>query len=507
MLMVANKDALDVDMDMSGSRGVPMGALLTRFAAESPDAPMLTQGGATLSRAALEARANRRARALAEMGVGEGDVVSIALPNDFEFIETTFALWKLGATPAPLSYRLPDIELAGIVELVAPKLVVGIAAERLSGTATLPAGFEPSAALQASPLPERVSRYWKAVTSGGSTGRPKVVFDHMPSIWDPASIVLGRQPGDTVLNPGPLYHNGPFVLMHTAMLGGSHVVNMPRFDALAWLQLVDRFEVQWGYLVPTMMNRIWRLEERTRFSLESLRMICHMAAPCPAWLKRSFIDWLGPQRVWETYSGTESVGACINNGDEWLARPGTVGRPMGGCKVAILDEAGAALPNGEIGEIYFQPSETSGAGFHYLGGEPRVAGALKGYGDLGYMDDDGYVYIVDRRTDLIVSGGANIYPAEIEAAIEQHPDVRSCVVVGLPDSDLGQATHAIVDAPCSAGKELDAAALLRFLKDRLVTYKHPRSFEFVQSPLRDDAGKVRRSSLRDRRIAQMGGSV
>jgi bile acid-coenzyme A ligase len=165
------------------------------------------------------------------------------------------------------------------------------------------------------------------------------------------------------------------------------------------------------------------------------------------------------------------------------------------------------LPHGEIGEIYFQPSETSGAGFHYLGGEPRIAGQLKGYGDLGYMDDDGYVFIVDRRTDLIVSGGANIYPAEIEAAIEQHPAVRSCVVVGLPDSDLGQATHAIVDAPGLAGAALNEAAVLAFLKDSLVTYKHPRSFEFVDSPLRDDAGKVRRSSLRDQRIAHMSGAA
>jgi len=494
----------DVDMDMSGAKGVPIGTLLTRLANDAPEKPIFTQDGITITRGELESRANRRARALQEYGVIENDIVTIALPNGAEFFETSFALWKLGATPAPLSYRLPDIELTGILDLVQPRLVIGVEQCRLPGRATLPAGFTPSLSLPDHALPEKVSQHWKAVTSGGSTGRPKVVFDHMPSIWDPESVVLGRQPGDTVLNPGPLYHNGPFVIMHAAMFGGSHVINMARFDALAWLERVERYRVQWAYLVPTMMNRIWRLKQREQFDLSTLRMVVHMAAPCPSWLKRNWIEWLGPARVWETYSGTESVGACINNGEEWLARPGTVGRPMGGCKVIILGESGSPLPVGEVGEIYFEPSRTSGAGFHYLGGEPRVAGQLKGYGDLGYIDEEGYLYIADRRTDMIVSGGANIYPAEIEAAIEQHPSVRSCVVVGLPDDDMGQVTHAIIDIADPVANALDTDTLLLFLRDRLVPYKLPRSCEFVSAALRDDAGKVRRSQLRDARIARAG---
>jgi bile acid-coenzyme A ligase len=252
-----------------------------------------------------------------------------------------------------------------------------------------------------------------------------------------------------------------------------------------------------------MMNRIWRLAERERFDVSSLRMIVHMAAPCPAWLKREWINWLGAQKIWETYAGTESVGACINNGKEWLSHPGTVGRPMGGCEVFILAEDGRRLPAGEVGEIYFQPSQTSGAGFHYLGGEPRAAGDLRGYGDLGYLDGEGFLYISDRRTDMLVSGGANIYPAEIEAAIERHPAVRSCVVVGLPDDDLGQLTHAVVDVPTERLAEVNAVTLLTFLREHLVTYKLPRSFEFVSSPLRDDAGKVRRSAVRDAVIARL----
>jgi bile acid-coenzyme A ligase len=300
-----------------------------------------------------------------------------------------------------------------------------------------------------------VAKYWKATTSGGSTGRPKVIVDHMPSLWDPESVVIGRRPGETTLNPGPLYHNGPFVLMHTALFGGSHVISMHKFDALEWLKLVPQYQVAWAFLVPTMMNRIWRYPERAAFEMSSLRMIVHMAGPCPPWLKRDWIEWLGPQRIWETYAGTESVGACINSGEEWLAHPGTVGRPMGGCKVKIVGEDGELLPNGEVGEIYFQPSETSGAGFHYLGGEPRATGNMRGYGDMGYLDDEGYLYLSDRRTDMFVSGGANIYPAEVEGAIEHHPAVRSCVVVGLPDDEYGQISHAVVDLPADKAKELD----------------------------------------------------
>lgn len=172
---------------------------------------------------------------------------------------------------------------------------------------------------------------------------------------------------------------------------------------------------------------------------------------------------------------------------------------MGGCTIEILDEEGNPLPCGEVGEIFFSPSATSGAGFHYVGGEIREAGARKGYGDLGYLDEEGYLFIADRRTDLVISGGANIYPAEVEATIEEHPLVRSCVVIGLPDDDLGQRVHAIVDVTDNLDL-LGEPELLAFVRKRLVHYKVPRTIEFVSSPLRDDAGKVRRSQLRAARL-------
>lgn len=489
-----------IDLDMSGQRGRPIGALMSELAAAAPDRPALTVGAITLSRDQLDRRANRRARALAAMGVGKDDFVVIMLPNGIEFVETVIALWKLGASPAPVSWRLPHIEAEAIVALIGPKLIVGADPAQFPGVRTLAAGFVPDDALDDGPLPIAVASQWKAVTSGGSTGRPKVIVDHMPSIWDPDSVALGRGPGQVVLNPGPLYHNGPFTLSMGALFGGCHLVCMTRFDAAEWLSLVERHRVQWGYLVPTMMNRIWRAPERPGADMSSLSMIVHMAAPCPVWLKRAWIEWLGPDRIGETYAGTESVGGCFNSGHDWLEHPGTVGKPMGDCRVLILDENGEELPEGEVGEIYFEPSARSGAGFHYLGGEPRESGGRKGYGDLGWLDADGFLYIADRRTDLIVSGGANIYPAEVESALEAHPHVRSAIAIGLPDDDLGQRVHAIVDTPEGG---LDDVGLVAFLRDRLVSYKLPRSFEYVSQPLRDDAGKARRGQLRDERIAMM----
>ena len=427
-------------------------------------------------------------------------MVVIMLPNGFAFVETAVALWKLGATPAPVSARLPAIEARAIVALIAPRLVVGAPAGLIDGVAVLPADAVPDPALDDAALPPVVARYWKAVTSGGSTGRPKVIIDHMPSVWNSASVALGRGPGQTVLNPGPLYHNGPFTLSMGALFGGCHLVCMTRFDASEWLRLVERHRVEWGYLVPTMMNRIWRAPERASADLSSLTMIVHMAAPCPPWLKHAWIDWLGPDRVFETYAGSESIGGCFVSGRDWLAHPGTVGRPMGDCRLLILDEDGEELPIGDVGEIFFEPSVRSGAGFHYLGGEPREREGRKGYGDLGWLDSDGFLYIADRRTDMIVSGGANIYPAEVEAAIEAHPAVRSAVVIGLPNDDLGQCVHAIVDVP--EGR-LDDRVLLDFLRAHLVGYKLPRSIEYVAAPLRDDAGKVRRSAWRDARLAAL----
>jgi bile acid-coenzyme A ligase len=274
----------------------------------------------------------------------------------------------------------------------------------------------------------------------------------------------------------------------------------PRFDPAGTLRLVERHKGNWLYQVPTMMHRIWRLgdDQRLGFDVSSLQIVCHIAAACPVWLKEKWIDWLGPDAIWEVYSGTEAIAATMIGGREWLAHKGSVGRLMPGSEVRILDDDGRPVAPGAIGEIFFLPAGGKGSTYHYIGAEARTRGEWESFGDLGRVDDDGYLFLADRRTDLIISGGANVYPAEVEAAIDAHPEVLASVVVGLPDEDLGQRVHAILEVRVGA-PALELDELRRFLAERLVSYKLPRSLEVTTERLRDDSGKSRRGALRDAR--------
>ena len=481
--------------------GIPMGRLPAYHAARNPKAPAVTLGGETLSRQDLDIRSNRRARQLAAEGVRPGDLVTLALPNSLEFYETTFAIWKLGATPNVVSHKLPDAELEAIVALADPRVVVGVDPARLPGRTARPAGAPLDESLSAEPMPDVPPAHWKAMTSGGSTGRPKIIVDHMPSLWDPGQNVLSQAVEDTVLNPGPLYHNAPFICTHYSLFTGGHVVDMVKFDALKALELIDQYGVTWVNMVPTMMHRIWALppEARARFSLKTLRVLYHMASMCPVWLKQAFIDWLGPDRIIELYGGAERQGTTIITGSEWLAHKGSVGKPQPGSRIRVLNETGEDCEPGEVGEIYFLPDAGAGSSYHYIGAEAKMREGWDSLGDLGWFDEDGYLYLADRRVDLIIVGGANIYPAEVEAALDAHPGVASSAVIGLPDADLGQRVHAIVQP--RDGARLDPEEVMAFVGSRLARYKTPRSLEVVNEPLRDDAGKVRRSALRDARMA------
>ena len=490
-------------LSMAGSGGsrMPLGDLIGYHAAIDPNAVILTVEGQDVRRSSFEARCNRRARLLAENGVRADDLVAVALPNGLEFYETVVAIWKLGATPSPLSTALTDNELRGILEVGQPKLVVGVKAECAPGHAVLPSTPDVPDRYSAEPLASLVPRYWKAMTSGGSTGRPKLIVDHMDGLWDPSEGGLGQQPGDIVLNAGPLYHNGPFLATSMAMFAGSRVVDLGRFDPIGVLETVERERVTWMLLVPTMMHRIARLpaHERQSFDLSSLRVVLHTAAPCPAWLKQIWIDWIGPEKMFEIYTGTERQAAVTISGVEALTHPGSVGRVQPGAALRVLDQDGNDVAPGEVGEIYLRPDGGRNATYHYLGAEARARGEWESLGDLGRVDADGYIYLSDRRVDLIIRGGANIYPAEIEAAIDAHPAVASSIVVGLPHEDLGQTVHAIVQV--APGADLDEAGLRAFLSERLTYYKVPKTFEFVDKPLRDDAGKARRSQLRTDRMS------
>lgn len=481
----------------SQAGALPLGELPAFHARRDPERPMLTIGNQTITRSAFEARANRRARILAERNVGQGDFVTLALCNGLEFYETSFACWKLGATPNIVPRSMPIAELERVVEIVQPKLLVGVDPAAFQGRAVLPADVAVDETISTESLPTAVAPFWKAMVSGGSTGAPKVIVDNAPGMWDPLFTQRGQLVDDTLLNPGPLYHNAPFLGMFSGLFAGSHVIDMVKFDPERTLELVDRWRVGWINLVPTMMHRIWRLpaEVRGRWQLDSLRLVFHMGAPCPAWLKRAWINWLGADRVYELYAGTERQGATLISGREWLDRPGSVGRVQPGSRIRILDDSGEEVPLGAVGEIYFLPDEGPGTTYHYLGAEPKRSGGWESLGDLGRLDEDGYLYLADRRTDLIISGGANIYPAEVEAALDAHPLVEGSVVVGLPDDDLGQRVHAVVQADGVSAEELR-----EFLATRIARYKVPRTIELTTRALRNEAGKVRRGAIKADRV-------
>ena len=483
---------------------IPMADVPRWYAERMPkDAVAIRHGADTLTWEQLERGANRRARAFAARGVKPGDFVAIGLPNGNAFFETSFAVWKLGATPTSLSWRLPRGEAAAVLDILKPALVVGGEAD-WNAPNSVPADFTPEGASD-EPINSPVARYWKAMTSGGSTGRPKVILDHQPAVVDTiAPSPLGMSQGVALLNPGPLYHNAPFIATHLALFAGGSVTGMVKFDAEETLRLIAAHHIQWVNFVPTMMHRIWSLPEavRNRYDVSSLRIVFHMAAPMPPWLKEKWIDWLGPERIYELYGGTERQGATIISGVEWLAHKGSVGKIGETARLRIIGEDGNDVAPGETGEIYFLPNEGAGSTYHYLGAEPkRRPDGWESLGDIGRLDAEGYLYLGDRLADMILRGGANIYPAEIEAAVVAHPQVSSCVAVGLPDPEFGQRVHAILELNRGTDAQSVIDGMGGFLADQLSRYKHPESFEIVDVSPRDDAGKVRRTLLRDERAA------
>lgn len=460
--------------------------------------------GEVLSWGELAHRVRRRAHALTAAGVGQDDFVVLALPNCNALFELTFALWKIGATPTVVSARLPLPELLAVIETAGARFVIADDPEIAAKTKALPAGFGRDHA-DASPLASKVAKHWKAMTSGGSTGRPKVIVDAMPSAipLGGTGSVLGLPVDGVMLNPAPLYHNFPFAMTHMSMLAGSSVVGMTKFDPEKLLQLIEAHRVEWVNLVPTMMNRIARLpaDVRARYDISWLRMLWHTAAPIPPWLKEFWIDWIGPERIWEMYGGTEGFATTQLSGVEWLAHRGSVGRSES--EILIRGENGEALPPGEVGEIFMRGRGGKTPTYQYKGADSRrLDGGFESFGDFGWLDEDGYLYIADRRTDMILCGGSNIYPAEVEAALMEHPAVETAIVVGLPDDDLGAVPHAIVKLEQGVLTP-PFEELAQFAGDRLVRYKVPRSFEFTDEPLRDEAGKVRRSRLLAERVDRL----
>lgn len=481
---------------------VPLGAMpLYNIGRHGADREAMRFGDASASWSEIERASNRRAWALREAGVAVDDLVTLSLDNGIELFEILFALWKIGAVPHMVSPQLPESELRAITGVAQPKLVIARAIDLQARFGALSPDFgadHPCTDVLDMP----VSTRWKAMSSGGSTGLPKIIVQPGPNSFDPQSRLPLRFPADgAVLTTGPLYHNMPFITSLMALGRGLRLVGMAKFDAEEALKLIEQHRVAWVSFVPTMMARISRLPEgvRTAYDVSSLETVWHWASPMPPALKQEWIDWLGPDRIWELYGGTEGVATTIIGGNDWITHPGSVGRSVSDT-IKIFGADRAELPPHEIGEVWAKPAPERGQPFEYLGIEThRAEDGFMTLGDYGWKDESGFLFIADRRTDVIVSGGANIYPAEVEGALSAHPAIESAVVIGLTHPDLGQAAHALIHIADGADVTPDATDLQAFLMARLVRYKIPRSFEFVDRPLRDDAGKVRRSALREER--------
>jgi len=471
-------------------------------------------------------RALRATTGLLELGIGSGDRVALLLRNSLEFVEATVATVPLGAERVPINWHWRGEEISYVLTDSAAKALVVHADLWPQISASVPAGMQvilvPARAPAADTSSEDVLWWpdWLAgherwaqipettlssiIYTSGTTGRPKGVVRAAPSdeqreaLRDLFGELFQLLPDERTVIPAPLYHSAPNAYLSAAVVRGMHVHLMDGFDPQEFLRIVAEDRVTVVQMVPTMFVRLLALsrELREQYDLSSLRWVVHAAAPCPPEVKRAMIEWLGPIVV-EYYGSTEAGPVTFATSEEWLAHPGTVGRALPQATVKVLDADGRELPAGESGEVYMRLGVLSD--FTYEGDPAKRRavehdGLVSG-GDIGYLDEDGYLYLNDRASDMVISGGVNIYPAEIEACLLTLAGVRDCAVFGIPDEDFGETLAAHVEL--HEGVELSAQDVRDHVHANLAGYKTPRVVEFVADLPREDSGKIFKRRLRE----------
>ena len=495
----------------------------------------LVSGDRIIDRPAFDARVERAAAGLDALGIGQGDCVAILMRNDIAFLEASFAAVRLGAYAVPINWHFHPDEVRYILRDCAAKVLITHADLLPSAQLAAPTGVTllaaptPDVVAQAFAIPpERCAlppdaRGWDAfidahapwagaprpqtlsmIYTSGTTGNPKGVRRAPPTpaqqeaLNESRRVVYGVAPGIRTIMAGPLYHTAPNAFVMRAARIADALFLMPRFEPEAMLALIERQRIDTLFMVPTMFVRMLKLPEevRRRYDLSSLRFVMHAAAPCPVHVKRAMIDWWGPV-IWEFYGATESGAVTLVSSEDWLKKPGTVGRLTRGAKISIQDDHGREVPQGEVGEIFssidFYPEFT----YHNLP-DRRAEIERNGMitvGDMGYLDPDGYLFLCDRKRDMVISGGVNIYPAEIEAVAIALPGVKDCAVFGIPDEEYGEALIALVEP--MPGHALDADAVRAYLRDHLAGYKVPRRIEIAHDLPREDSGKIFKRRLRE----------
>ncbi|MCK1745150.1 AMP-binding protein [Bradyrhizobium sp. 139] len=488
-------------------------------------------------------RAKRIAGGLNRLGVRRGDRVCMLMRNDIAFIEVAHAAIQLGAYAVPINWHFKPEEIKYILKDCAASVLIGHGDllhqldDAIPNSVYVLSVAPPHEVIVAYQVdPEQLEkpdfatdfeewlaeqpRYREVAIQGpmsmiytsGTTGHPKGVRRAAPNLEQNAALERRRAMiyghGVRALLPGPLYHSASnFFGIHSSRLGGVLVL-MPRFESEELLRLIETEKVDTILMVPTMFIRLMRLPEtvRNRYDTSSLRHVVSAAAPCPAYVKRAMIEWWGPV-IYEFYGSTESGAVTFATSQDALARPGTVGKVLPDVELRVVGAEGRVLPTGEIGEIYSRAASYPDFTYHNKlekRGEIELDGFITS-GDVGYIDVDGYVFLCDRKQDVVISGGVNIYPAEIEAALHRVPGVLDCAVFGIPDPEFGETLMALVEP--QPGAKLDVIDIRARLKISLADYKVPRHIEIHTSLPREDSGKIFKRRLRDPYWEQTGRNI
>ena len=500
-------------------------------ARDHPDKPAIIMGssGETVTFGEYEARSNRVAHLLRDAaGLRRGDHIAAFIENSPQLLEIEGGAERTGLYYSLINTYLSADEVAYVVANSQAKVLFSSTARRevaeavaakcpgldrllMTGPGPLPGGWESYEAVvaryPADPVPDEALGT-AMLYSSGTTGHPKGVLRPLPEgapdvplpVMQFVRAMFGFRDGMTYLSPAPLYHAAPQASVSATLRMGCTAVVMERFDPEQWLALVERYRVTHCQMVPVMFNRLLRLPDdvRARYDTSSLECVVHAAAPGPVHVKQAMIDWLGPI-ITEYYGATEANGFTFCTTAEWLAHPGTVGRPILG-ELSIVDADGNQCPPGVDGTIWFRGATS----FEYFQDPAKTAGnrssdgAASTVGDVGHVDADGYLYLTDRQSYMIISGGVNIYPQETENVLSAHPAVQDVAVIGVPNEDLGEEVTAVVQPvdPAAAGPDL-AAELIGYCRDRLAHFKCPRSVDFVPELPRSETGKLYKRILRD----------